>query len=302
MTLVELSSRVGVTVANLSILKNSHAKAIRFSTLTAICDALGCTPRRPAQPARLTRHRRRATAGFIRRSGSWIQMPRTPPGAKTHFEPSGPRDRCPPRLAARALGLGVGVALARLGLDRRRDCSASGCGAAGPDGRNLAPGPERTFPKLGVIKSAYGGGVGLVASAEPPVWSPTSAARSATTTSPVSSTAARPKLLGHRQPRLARARGVTARSSRLPLSLRKREHGQVEQGDADQWWAEIRVEWDFRPVMDDLDRCGRCGLVVPSTPAELLAHLDWHAARDRHPSSGPSGGALHRKKRWLSDE
>ena len=44
MTLVELSSRVGVTVANLSILKNSHAKAIRFSTLTAICDALGCAP------------------------------------------------------------------------------------------------------------------------------------------------------------------------------------------------------------------------------------------------------------------
>lgn len=44
MTLVELSSRVGVTVANLSILKNSHANAIRFSRLTAICDALGCTP------------------------------------------------------------------------------------------------------------------------------------------------------------------------------------------------------------------------------------------------------------------
>src|SRR6478672_9485597 len=44
MTLVELSSRVGVTVANLSVLKNGHAKAIRFSTLTAICDALGCTP------------------------------------------------------------------------------------------------------------------------------------------------------------------------------------------------------------------------------------------------------------------
>jgi putative transcriptional regulator len=44
MTLVELSSRVGVTVANLSILKNGRARAIRFSTLTAICDALGCTP------------------------------------------------------------------------------------------------------------------------------------------------------------------------------------------------------------------------------------------------------------------
>lgn len=44
MTLVELSARVGITVANLSILKNGHARAIRFSTLTAICDALGCTP------------------------------------------------------------------------------------------------------------------------------------------------------------------------------------------------------------------------------------------------------------------
>ena len=44
MTLVDLSARVGVTVANLSILKNGHARAIRFSTLTAICDALRCTP------------------------------------------------------------------------------------------------------------------------------------------------------------------------------------------------------------------------------------------------------------------
>ncbi len=44
MTLVELSARVGVTVANLSILKNGHARAIRFSTLTAICDALECPP------------------------------------------------------------------------------------------------------------------------------------------------------------------------------------------------------------------------------------------------------------------
>jgi len=44
MTLVELAAGVGVTVANLSILKNGHARAIRFSTLTAICDTLGCTP------------------------------------------------------------------------------------------------------------------------------------------------------------------------------------------------------------------------------------------------------------------
>jgi putative transcriptional regulator len=44
MTLVELSAKVGVTVANLSILKNGHARAVRFTTLTAICDVLGCTP------------------------------------------------------------------------------------------------------------------------------------------------------------------------------------------------------------------------------------------------------------------
>ena len=44
LTLVELADQVGVTVANLSILKNGHARAIRFSTLTAICDALDCTP------------------------------------------------------------------------------------------------------------------------------------------------------------------------------------------------------------------------------------------------------------------
>ena len=43
-TLVELSSQVGVTVANLSILKNGHARAVRFSTLTAICDTLDCQP------------------------------------------------------------------------------------------------------------------------------------------------------------------------------------------------------------------------------------------------------------------
>ncbi|WP_449278152.1 helix-turn-helix domain-containing protein [Leucobacter sp. GX24907] len=42
MTLTELSERVGVSVVNLSILKNNRAKAIRFSTLTAICRALEC--------------------------------------------------------------------------------------------------------------------------------------------------------------------------------------------------------------------------------------------------------------------
>jgi putative transcriptional regulator len=42
MTLTELSERVGMSIVNLSVLKNDRARAIRFSTLTAICDALGC--------------------------------------------------------------------------------------------------------------------------------------------------------------------------------------------------------------------------------------------------------------------
>ena len=42
MSLNELSERVGITLANLSILKNNKAKAIRFSTLNAICRALNC--------------------------------------------------------------------------------------------------------------------------------------------------------------------------------------------------------------------------------------------------------------------
>ena len=44
MSLTELSEKVGVTMANLSILKRGKAKAIRFSTLLAICKALDCLP------------------------------------------------------------------------------------------------------------------------------------------------------------------------------------------------------------------------------------------------------------------
>jgi len=44
MTLVQLAERTGITVANLGVLKNGRARAIRYSTLTAICDALGCQP------------------------------------------------------------------------------------------------------------------------------------------------------------------------------------------------------------------------------------------------------------------
>jgi putative transcriptional regulator len=44
MTLTDLAERVGMTLANLSILKTGKARAIRFSTLEAICDALSCQP------------------------------------------------------------------------------------------------------------------------------------------------------------------------------------------------------------------------------------------------------------------
>jgi len=43
LTLTALAERIGVTVVNLSVLKNNRAKAIRFSTLTAVCDALDCS-------------------------------------------------------------------------------------------------------------------------------------------------------------------------------------------------------------------------------------------------------------------
>ncbi len=52
MSLTELSERVGVTIANLSILKTGKARAIRFTTLEAICEELDC------QPADLLEYRR----------------------------------------------------------------------------------------------------------------------------------------------------------------------------------------------------------------------------------------------------
>ncbi len=44
MTLTELADRIGITLANLSILKTGKARAVRFSTLDAICKALACQP------------------------------------------------------------------------------------------------------------------------------------------------------------------------------------------------------------------------------------------------------------------
>lgn len=44
MSVTELSEKIGITLANLSILKNGRAKAVRFATLEAICKALDCQP------------------------------------------------------------------------------------------------------------------------------------------------------------------------------------------------------------------------------------------------------------------
>lgn len=44
MSVTELTEKVGITMANISILKNGKAKAVRFSTLEAICEALDCQP------------------------------------------------------------------------------------------------------------------------------------------------------------------------------------------------------------------------------------------------------------------
>jgi putative transcriptional regulator len=44
MSVTELADKVGITIANLSILKNGKARAIRFSTLEALCEALDCQP------------------------------------------------------------------------------------------------------------------------------------------------------------------------------------------------------------------------------------------------------------------
>ena len=64
MTLTDLADRIGMTLANLSILKTGKARAIRFSTLDAICEALACQPgdilRFEAVPAE---HERTAPAG-----------------------------------------------------------------------------------------------------------------------------------------------------------------------------------------------------------------------------------------------
>jgi putative transcriptional regulator len=64
MTLTELAERVGITIVNLSILKTGKARAIRFSTLEAICNALEC------QPGDIMEFRRTADGEQARASGT----------------------------------------------------------------------------------------------------------------------------------------------------------------------------------------------------------------------------------------
>ena len=68
MTLTELADRVGMTLANLSILKTGKARAIRFSTLEAICEALSCQPGEILQ-FEAERSKRERTAAAKRSAG-----------------------------------------------------------------------------------------------------------------------------------------------------------------------------------------------------------------------------------------
>ena len=63
MSVTELSEKVGITMANISILKNGKARAIRFSTLEAICKALDC------QPGDILEYRDVQTLGAKERTG-----------------------------------------------------------------------------------------------------------------------------------------------------------------------------------------------------------------------------------------
>jgi putative transcriptional regulator len=67
MTLTELAERVGITIVNLSILKTGKARAIRFSTLDAICAALSCQPGEILEFLPRTAAREQAATGGARR-------------------------------------------------------------------------------------------------------------------------------------------------------------------------------------------------------------------------------------------
>ena len=78
MTLTELAERVDITLANLSILKTGKARAIRFSTLEAICSALGC------QPGQLLEFRPDSPADEAPMSAASYTICRSPAQARPH--------------------------------------------------------------------------------------------------------------------------------------------------------------------------------------------------------------------------
>ena len=128
MTLTELSERVGVSVVNLSILKNGHARAIRFSTLTRLCQALDC------QPGDLLTHD--STGGRAE------PRPDLPSSGRGHHGPAQPSPAGGPvRRAGRRRG-GPAARLLPAAPGRRRGGRLTLSGRHPRDQR--APGPART--------------------------------------------------------------------------------------------------------------------------------------------------------------
>ena len=66
MSVTELAERVGITMANISVLKNGKAKAIRFSTLEAVCNALEC------QPGDILEYKKSQVSGYWLNSSNWL--------------------------------------------------------------------------------------------------------------------------------------------------------------------------------------------------------------------------------------
>ena len=80
MTLTELAEKVDVSIVNLSILKTGKARAIRFSTLEAICAALACQPGACCG----SKPRRRSAGGWLTRASNGTMPATCPSGARHH--------------------------------------------------------------------------------------------------------------------------------------------------------------------------------------------------------------------------
>ncbi|WP_261400404.1 helix-turn-helix transcriptional regulator [Streptomyces sp. CBG31] len=90
MSVGELADRVGITPANLAVLKNGRAKAVRFATLAALCEVLDC------QPGDLLRWEGRGHGGQPDRTCRRVVVDPTDPGRPCRYPARGPL-RCPLR-------------------------------------------------------------------------------------------------------------------------------------------------------------------------------------------------------------